>query len=103
MSILSLYFLIFLLVLAGIYYILPGKARPCILLLGSIAFYLTFSWRYFFVLLISIYSVWINALKMEKAKDPERRRRLILTVVFNLGLLFAVKFLPYLVNRFRDM
>lgn len=99
MSIISVYFLLFLLVLVVLYYGLPAKIRPYVLLLGNIMFYLTFDWRYFLFLLFSIATTWAGAIKIEHSSKKTKKKWLIAVLTANIGLLFAVKYIPYLFDR----
>ena len=54
MSILSVYFMAFLVFLSIIYYIVPNKLKPLVILAGNIYFYLGFGLKYVPFLLFSI-------------------------------------------------
>lgn len=96
MSILSVQFMLFVLVLAGIYYIFPPKFKPYIILAGSVFFYLTFDWRYSLFLLLSIVTTFFGAIIISKRQDKRSKKIWLASVlVLNIGLLFAVKYLPY--------
>ena len=98
MSILSIEFLAFLAVLVGVYYLLPGKCRPYLLLAGNVFFYLQFDIRFVPFLLLSILSVFLGAWAVEKAGDRTKKWTLGCVLFLNIGLLFFVKFGPGLMK-----
>ena len=67
MSILGVYFLLFLLAVLGCFYLLPCRAKPWVLLIAGGVFYLSFDWRYALFLLFSTVTVWLAALQLPKA------------------------------------
>ena len=100
MSILSVNFLFFLLLLTIIYYIVPDKVKPFVILSGNIYFYLQFDLRYSLFLLFSILTVFFGAIFIEHAKT-QKIRKTILGVILsvNISLLFFVKFVPYILTK----
>ena len=94
MSILSIEFLAFLAVLVGLYYLIPGKYRPYVLLAGNIFFYCQFDIRFLPFLLFSILSVFFGGWALEKAHPNPKKWILGSVLLLNLGLLFFVKFGP---------
>lgn len=57
MSILSVYFIGFLLFTSAVYYIVPNKIKPTVILGANIYFYLQFGIKYSLFLLFSIITV----------------------------------------------
>ena len=99
MSILSVYFLAFLLFTVILYYIVPNKIKPLILLSGNIYFYLQFGLQHFIFLFFSILTFFAGALLVEKTQKQFHRKLILGAVLFiNIGFLFHVKFTPYLFN-----
>lgn len=99
MSILSVSFLAFLVLLTAIYHIVPGKVKPYILLAGSIFFYLSFDMRYSLFLLFTVISTYACGILTEKAEAKERKKLyLIITLLINIAILIVVKYLPYTVS-----
>ncbi|MBR7166010.1 MAG: MBOAT family protein [Clostridia bacterium] len=99
MSILSFYFLAFLLVLTVLYYIVPNPIKPLILLAGNTYFYLQFGTQYFFFLMSGIVLAFVGALVLERAKTILSKKVTLGILLFlNIGFLFYVKFTPYLLN-----
>ena len=119
MSFTTLAFLGFLAACVLLYFVLPGRIRWIVLLLGSLVFYALASLRYSFYLLITAGSVWLTAFLIGRLNDgcrrtiretkpdkdarkalkqrAERRSRalLIVCVVLNLGILAVVKYLDF--------
>ena len=93
MNIVSLGFICFVLAVVGIYYSLPARFRPQWLLLTSLGFYLYADFRYILSLAFSVVSTWAAALVLSRGK--KRALALVtLTVVLNLAVLAAAKYLP---------
>ena len=99
MSILSVYFLAFLLVSSIVFYLVPNKVKPYVILLCNVYFYLQFGLSNFVFLLFSIISVFFGAHIVEKAKNRKLKKLMLGAVLaLNIGLLFFVKFIPYLLG-----
>ncbi len=99
MSILSVQYLVFLLILAGLYYACPRSAKPYILLGGSLFFFLQFDLRYSIFLLFSVLTTFGGALGIQKASSAKAKKLILGSVLAaNLGLLLFVKFTPYLTS-----
>lgn len=99
MSILSIYFLVFLLIAAIIYHVVPHKVRPLIILVANVYFYLQFGLKHMPFLLFSVISVFAGAIFIEKTQRKNTKKAILWSVLlFNIGFLFYVKFTPYLLN-----
>lgn len=97
MNIISLGFLAFVLLTAAVYYLLPLKLRPFWLLAASLFFYIYADIRYLLFLLASILSCYAGARAIQ-GRTGRKKFVLLLVLLFNLGLLACVKFLPYSLN-----
>ena len=93
MSLVSAAYLAFVLAATIIYYLLPGKARRWFLLVASIAF-CCFCGFYtlFFVLLAALTTFAGGLLAGRQVKTWQRNLACVITVVFNLAIMCAVKF-----------
>ncbi len=91
MSLVSVLYLIFLGMVLLVYYALPQKARPYLLLLSSWAFYAINQGYYLFVLLLSIS---INYLLCRGWAKHGNRAWVAVSILFNLALLSFFKYLP---------
>ena len=99
MSITSITFLTFLIILVACYYVLPKKWAPYILLLGSAYFYTQFNLKYSLFLLGSILTTFFAGLLIEKTEKISTRKWILgATIVLNIGVLFFVKFAPYILR-----
>ncbi len=97
MNIISVGFLAFVLLVTAVYYLLPLKLRPCWLLAASLLFYIYADIRYLLFLGASILSCYAGALAIQ-GRVRGRKLIFLLVLLFNLGLLACVKFLPYSLN-----
>ncbi len=99
MSILSVYFLLFLFLLSILYHLTPNRFKPLILLLGNVYFYLQFGIKYAVFLAASILSVFAGALFIQRCQKSSAKKCICGAVLLiNLLFLFHVKFTPYLVG-----
>ena len=99
MSILSIYFVGFLLLSSIVFYIVPNKIKPFVILAANVYFYLQFDLRYSVFLLFTILTVFFGALLIDRTEKKSGKKAILWTVLFlNIGLLFYVKFMPYLLG-----
>jgi len=99
MSIVSLSFLMFLSGLIAAYYILPKACSPYVILVGSLYFYLQFDYKYSLFLLASIIITYFGARLIAKAKKVSIKKLILGSVILlNIGTLFFVKFVPYIMG-----
>ncbi len=86
-------FVLFLPVVIFLYFLTPQKYRWVLLLIASYYFYMSWKVEYIFLIVFSTLIDYFSGLKMEKLPDRKSRRPyLILSLVTNLGLLFAFKY-----------
>ena len=88
-----------------LYFIVPRRGRRPLLLLASIAFYMTYSVRLSLLMLASILVTWGCGLAVERIRQTDaphaaRRCRAILAagLIVNLGILFLFKYLDFAVD-----
>ncbi|MCG3204218.1 MAG: hypothetical protein KCHDKBKB_00928 [Elusimicrobia bacterium] len=92
----SFTYLIFLPLVVAFYHTIPQRFRWQFLLLASVTFYVWWKPAYIVLLGLSILIDWWSALKIEATSEPRVRKRwLVLSVVSNLGLLVAFKYLDF--------
>lgn len=103
-------YLLFLLLIVGLYWCLPEKLKVPVLLLASFYFYGCYDVRYILFLLFSIISTYIAGLFISNPvrTDPFRKLVLGLTITANLLFLLCFKYLNFflssvqvLVNAFK--
>ena len=97
MDLISLGFLLFAAVTVTAYYALPLRLRPGWLLMASVFFYLSADLRCGLFLLLSIVSCYAAALLIPKTKH--KKPLLFLVLALNLGLMAALKLLPWLMAQ----
>jgi D-alanyl-lipoteichoic acid acyltransferase DltB (MBOAT superfamily) len=92
----SLPFLIFLPVMVILYYVLPHRWRWVLLLAGSYYFYRCWRPEYIVLIIFSTFVDYFMAIMMEKYEEKRKRRKfLLVSIVSNLGLLFAFKYFDF--------
>lgn len=98
----SLEFIIFFVVVIGLYYILPHKFGWVLLLISSCIFYM--AWRMELIVLI-LFTTFVNyfcALKIHNSNSPGLRKNiLILSMAINFGLLIFFKYLMFISHSFK--
>ncbi len=95
----SLLFPIFLIIAAGLYFLLPGKYRVFFLLMISWIFCAMISLRSLIILLlISIFTFLSGRRIHTSANRSVRKRRAVLSVIVCVAILSAYKYLPYLLQ-----
>jgi len=89
----SLQYLAFFPVVVALYFSLPYRYRWILLLISSYYFYMCWKVEYILLILISTLVDYWAAIQMGKTKIKLKRRKfLIISLVCNLGLLFAFKY-----------
>lgn len=92
----SLTFVIFLVVVYGVWRLLPGvRSRNAWLLLGSYVFYGAWDWRFLGLILFSTVIDYVAGRTMAGAGPGRRRAALLVSLCMNLGLLGAFKYLDF--------
>ncbi|MBN2820358.1 MAG: MBOAT family protein [Bacteroidales bacterium] len=95
----SLQYLIFLPLIVIVYYLLKPKYRWVLLLAGSYYFYMCWRVEYIILILASTAIDYFCGLQMSKIRERSKRvPYLILSLVANLGLLFAFKYFNFAVD-----
>lgn len=118
-------FIGFVLLLLLLYYILPKKWQRCVLLLGSVVFYLYSGWSNMIYLAVTAVSTWFMACRMdavrvqqeqylkehksEMSKDERKeykagrkkvqRKWLLACLLLNFGILAVVKYLNFAISN----
>lgn len=126
MVFLSYEFLGFLIIFVLAYYCLPGRFRWMVLLAGSLLFYMSSGVRYLAFLLVTAFSIFFLALRIEKIQEEgkqkirqegmkgeekkafragikKRQRRILQTGLFlNLGILIVVKYTDFAIWNYNQ-
>ncbi len=92
MSILSLNFIVFLVILATVYFLVPDRFQWIGLLLGSMVFYvMAGGWFALLFIYFTAFSIYAGAVLM--ARYPERKKVImVLDIIINLGILVVLKY-----------
>ena len=89
----SQHFLLFFPVVVALYFALPKERRWILLLAASYYFYMCWKAEYVVLIVASTLVDWYVGLAMERSGDRRGRKRLLwLSLLVNLGLLFAFKY-----------
>src|SRR3989344_2257461 len=91
----SISFLIFLPVVALLYFLIPNRYRTVLLLLASFYFYLVFVPKYIFILLFLITADYFLAQFVEKETGSKRKLLLLTSILMNLGALAFFKYFNF--------
>ena len=101
MQLTSLGFLLFILIGFILYYVLPKRAQPVILLFMSILFYCSYDVKMIFYIIVTSLTTFFAAQKLEalERKDCRRKKLLQLTLLINFGLLAFVKYTEFVFDN----
>ncbi len=100
----SLAYLVFLPVTVGVYWGLPRRWRPWMLLAASYVFYGAWDVRFLALILLSTVVDHTVGIRLGMTEAPLRRRRLVATsVVVNLGILATFKYWGFFVESAADL
>jgi len=100
----SLHFLIFFPIAVVLYFIIPHKYRWVFLLISSYYFYMSWKAEYIILIIISTLIDYIAGIQIYNSKT-QRRKNLILclSLLSNLGLLFAFKYFNFFSDAIREI
>lgn len=100
----SIEYVFFLPLVVIFYYALPAKWRWVLLLLASYYFYMSWKAEYLILILVSTAIDYYAGLMMGKIPERKKRRKyLILSLVSNLGILFAFKYFNFFNDSARQV
>ena len=89
----SLQFAFFFIGIVTLYFSIPHRYRWLLLLIGSYFFYMCWNWRYISLILLSTVVDYFAGRRMAVLPEKRQRRKyLFLSLLTNLGLLFAFKY-----------
>jgi alginate O-acetyltransferase complex protein AlgI len=94
----SVTFIVFLVVVVGLYWTLPRKIKMWMLLIASCVFYGFWRWEYLSVMFISALTDYYTAIAIDNTPLENKKRRkflLAITLLVNLGLLCYFKYLYF--------
>ncbi|MCA9407393.1 MAG: MBOAT family protein [Candidatus Omnitrophica bacterium] len=92
----SVQFFIFFPIVVGIYFLTPYRGRWIWLLASSYYFYMCWKPEYILLIILSTLIDYYAALQMGKTSNKQQRKKfLILSLISNLGILFAFKYFNF--------
>ena len=98
MTLNSLVMLLFAAVSAVIYYLIPKRFQPALLLILSTVYYLSNGFGAFFFILATAVTTYLSGLALSKEKEDKKRRLITaLTLLFNFGILFVLKYTNFII------
>ena len=100
----SIAFFVFIGIFLPIYFLLKGKPRLWLCLLGSYFFYGCWDYRFLSLIIISTLIDYFVGLKLEVTANEKRRKQLlIISLIVNLGFLGFFKYFNFFVESFQDL
>lgn len=99
----SFEFLLFFPVVLILYYLIPHKYRWLFLLVSSYYFYMAHTPELALLLLTSTVVDYCCGLYMERARPIQKKMLLSLSILVNIGILIAFKYLAFFVSAFEDL
>jgi alginate O-acetyltransferase complex protein AlgI len=100
----SLEFLVFFLVVLGLYAVLRHRAQNTLLLVASYVFYGVWDYRFLALLMGTTVVDYYVALAMQRQIGTAARKRiLVLSIVANLGVLAVFKYLNFFADSFAEL
>lgn len=98
MSFTSLSFLVFLPLVLVLYFLLPKKAKPVLLLVASYFFYAFADYKLIFLILFSTGLSYLMARIIERKNGKLKKALLVIYLIVALGTLFAFKYLNFAIG-----
>ncbi len=81
-----------------VYYLIPKRFQPVLLLIVSIFYYISNGFGAFFFILATTVTTYLAGLALGRESDDGRRRRITaLTLLFNFGILFMLKYTNFII------
>ena len=99
----SFQFLLFFIIVTGLYFILPYRFRWLLLLVASCVFYMAFIPVYIFILFGTIIIDYIAGILIENAPASKRKAYLAMSLVANIGVLAVFKYFNFFIDNANDV
>ena len=124
----SFAFYLFLFAVLIVYYLVPKKGQWIVLLVGSMVFYALFSWKFLFFIIATIFTIWGSArlidfysekckqtlaenkgisldekIKIKNKFKKKKKALLVCTIIFNIGILFFLKYANFCISNFTSL
>jgi len=92
----SLHYALFLPLVVGLYFLIPARRRWMFLLAASYYFYMCWKMEYIVLIVISTLVDYYAGLAMGRTEEKAKRKKfLVLSLISNLGILFAFKYFNF--------
>jgi alginate O-acetyltransferase complex protein AlgI len=99
----SVEFLVFFVVVYGLYLVLQHRQQNWMLLVASYIFYGWWDWKFLTLIWLSTTVDWLVARGMDDAPTQRRKRQMLaVSLLFNLGLLGTFKYAGFFARSFMD-
>lgn len=95
----SLTYILLLIIVVGLYWILPYRARLLLIFTASLVFYGFWRLEFLWVMLLSVIVDYFVALHMPGSSDSRKKHLLWISLGVNLGLLFYFKYLLFFADN----
>ncbi len=92
----SIHFVVFFILVSGLYFLFPYRFRWFLLLAASCYFYMIFKPIYILILFFTIIIDYLAGIWIHKAEGSARKRLLLLSLVANIGILAVFKYFNFL-------
>ncbi len=99
----SFEFLIFFLVVTGVYFLVPQKWRWAHLLAASCIFYMAFIPVYILILIFTIVIDYYAGIYIEKATGNKRKHYLAASIIANVGILAIFKYFNFFIGNVNEL
>ena len=89
-----------------IYYLLRNKSikvKNSVLLIASVVFYSWGEAKFIYVMLLSIILNYIFGIMVSNGQEKKRKLYLVLSVIFNLGILFTYKYVDFSIGMVNSL
>ena len=96
----SFEFLVFFVVVTGLYFLLPHKWRWLMLLIASCTFYMFFVPVYILILFVTIVIDYFAGIYIERSEGKKRKYLLIISLISNIGILAFFKYYNFFIDNF---
>ncbi len=99
----SLPFVLFFILVTGLYFAIPHRFRWALLLAASCYFYMVFKPVYILILAFTISVDYVSGIAIEHAPQPRRKLYLLASICANLGVLMFFKYFNFVNQAFTDL
>jgi len=100
----SFEFLVFFVVVYGLYLVFAHRAQNLMLLAASYVFYGWWDWRFLSIIVFTTVLDYLVSLKVAGTSDPRKKRRFLsVSIICNLGLLGVFKYFNFFAQSFIDL